>query len=144
MFSHQVRGLLLGRRSGWPNETSSWATLWTALITEYCVKPFFFCRIFIMGINQLCSVYLLHSSHLEKSLQMLMDLVDEMSQDIVKYNNYSRSLSKQQQQKHQVLLPLWLTGAAYRNLLLPKNILWTVFAFRVAHLQYSFASVQMC
>ncbi|KAL7829644.1 hypothetical protein AOLI_G00305290 [Acnodon oligacanthus] len=41
------------------------------------------------------------SSHLEKCLQMLMDRVDEMSQDIVKYNNYSRSLSKQQQQKHQ-------------------------------------------
>ncbi|KAL7830503.1 hypothetical protein SRHO_G00316300 [Serrasalmus rhombeus] len=40
-------------------------------------------------------------SHLEKCLQMLMDRVDEMSQDIVKYNNYSRSLSKQQQQKHQ-------------------------------------------
>ncbi|XP_056335483.1 eukaryotic translation initiation factor 3 subunit H-B [Danio aesculapii] len=42
-----------------------------------------------------------NSSHLEKSLQMLMDRVDDMSQDIVKYNNYSRSLSKQQQQKHQ-------------------------------------------
>lgn len=42
------------------------------------------------------------SSHLEKSLQMLMDRVDEMCQDISKYNNYSRSLSKQQQQKHQV------------------------------------------
>ncbi|KAF7691162.1 eukaryotic translation initiation factor 3 subunit H-B [Silurus meridionalis] len=41
------------------------------------------------------------SSHLEKSLQMLMDRVDEMCQDINKYNNYSRSLSKQQQQKHQ-------------------------------------------
>lgn len=41
------------------------------------------------------------SSHLEKSLQMLMDRVDDMSQDIVKYNNYCRSLSKQQQQKHQ-------------------------------------------
>ncbi|KAI5091712.1 eukaryotic translation initiation factor 3 subunit H-B [Silurus meridionalis] len=40
-------------------------------------------------------------SHLEKSLQMLMDRVDEMCQDINKYNNYSRSLSKQQQQKHQ-------------------------------------------
>ncbi|XP_060798947.1 eukaryotic translation initiation factor 3 subunit H-B [Neoarius graeffei] len=41
------------------------------------------------------------SSHLEKSLQMLMDRVDDMCQDISKYNNYSRSLSKQQQQKHQ-------------------------------------------
>ncbi|KAK3511645.1 hypothetical protein QTP70_014580 [Hemibagrus guttatus] len=41
------------------------------------------------------------SSHLEKSLQMLMDRVDDMCQDINKYNNYSRSLSKQQQQKHQ-------------------------------------------
>ncbi|XP_062869240.1 eukaryotic translation initiation factor 3 subunit H-B [Trichomycterus rosablanca] len=40
-------------------------------------------------------------NHLEKSLQMLMDRVDDMSQDIVKYNNYSRSLSKQQQQKQQ-------------------------------------------
>uniref|UniRef100_A0A8C1GPJ5 Eukaryotic translation initiation factor 3 subunit H n=1 Tax=Cyprinus carpio TaxID=7962 RepID=A0A8C1GPJ5_CYPCA len=43
------------------------------------------------------------STHLEKSLQMLMDRVDEMSQDIVKYNNYCRSLSKQQQQKHQYI-----------------------------------------
>ncbi|TSK31350.1 Eukaryotic translation initiation factor 3 subunit H [Bagarius yarrelli] len=37
----------------------------------------------------------------KKSLQMLMDRVDDMCQDISKYNNYSRSLSKQQQQKHQ-------------------------------------------
>ncbi|XP_027031797.1 eukaryotic translation initiation factor 3 subunit H-B isoform X1 [Tachysurus fulvidraco] len=43
------------------------------------------------------------SSHLEKSLQMLMDRVDDMCQDISKYNNYSRSLSKQQQQKHQYI-----------------------------------------
>ncbi|KAA0710432.1 Eukaryotic translation initiation factor 3 subunit H [Triplophysa tibetana] len=43
------------------------------------------------------------SSHMEKSLQMLMDRVDDMSQDIVKYNNYCRSLSKQQQQKHQYI-----------------------------------------
>ncbi|AWO96938.1 putative eukaryotic translation initiation factor 3 subunit H [Scophthalmus maximus] len=41
------------------------------------------------------------SNHLEKSLQLLMDRVDDMSQDIVKYNTYSRNLSKQQQQKHQ-------------------------------------------
>lgn len=33
-----------------------------------------------------------------------MDRVDDMSQDIVKYNTYSRNLSKQQQQKHQVTL----------------------------------------
>lgn len=31
-----------------------------------------------------------------------MDRVDEMSQDIVKYNTYMRNMSKQQQQKHQV------------------------------------------
>lgn len=31
-----------------------------------------------------------------------MDRVDEMSQDIVKYNTYLRNTSKQQQQKHQV------------------------------------------
>ncbi|KAL4629826.1 eukaryotic translation initiation factor 3 subunit H [Arapaima gigas] len=43
------------------------------------------------------------SNHLEKSLQMLMDRVDDMSQEIVKYNTYSRNLSKQQQQKHQYL-----------------------------------------
>uniref|UniRef100_A0A8C4I8Y1 Eukaryotic translation initiation factor 3 subunit H n=1 Tax=Dicentrarchus labrax TaxID=13489 RepID=A0A8C4I8Y1_DICLA len=43
------------------------------------------------------------SNHLEKSLQLLMDRVDDMSQDIVKYNTYSRNLSKQQQQKHQYL-----------------------------------------
>lgn len=48
---------------------------------------------------QFCS-----SNHLEKSLQLLMDRVDDMSQDIVKYNTYSRNLSKQQQQKHQVTL----------------------------------------
>ncbi|XP_070812752.1 eukaryotic translation initiation factor 3 subunit H-like [Pituophis catenifer annectens] len=30
-----------------------------------------------------------------------MDRVDEMSQDIVKYNTYLRNTSKQQQQKHQ-------------------------------------------
>uniref|UniRef100_A0A3B4X749 Eukaryotic translation initiation factor 3 subunit H n=1 Tax=Seriola lalandi dorsalis TaxID=1841481 RepID=A0A3B4X749_SERLL len=39
------------------------------------------------------------SNHLEKSLQLLMDRVDDMSQDIVKYNTYSRNLSKQQQKK---------------------------------------------
>merc|ERR1739838_965064 len=43
------------------------------------------------------------SNHLEKSLQLLMDRVDDMSQDIVKYNPYSRNCSKQQQQKHQYL-----------------------------------------
>ncbi|XP_003479884.1 eukaryotic translation initiation factor 3 subunit H isoform X1 [Cavia porcellus] len=41
------------------------------------------------------------SSHLGKNLQLLMDRVDEMSQDIVKYNTYMRNTSKQQQQKHQ-------------------------------------------
>ncbi|TKC50916.1 hypothetical protein EI555_019826 [Monodon monoceros] len=41
------------------------------------------------------------SSHLGKTLQLLMDRVDEMSQDIVKYNTYMRNTSKQQQQKHQ-------------------------------------------
>lgn len=39
---------------------------------------------------------------MEKSLQLLMDRVDDMSQDIVKFNTYSRNLTKQQQQKHQV------------------------------------------
>ncbi|KAG9478629.1 hypothetical protein GDO78_012338 [Eleutherodactylus coqui] len=43
------------------------------------------------------------SNHLEKSLQLLMDRVDEMSQDIVKYNTYLRNASKQQQQKHQYI-----------------------------------------
>lgn len=43
------------------------------------------------------------STHLEKSLQMLMDRVDDMSQDTVKNNSYSRSLSERQQQKHQVI-----------------------------------------
>uniref|UniRef100_A0A8C0A4J9 Eukaryotic translation initiation factor 3 subunit H n=1 Tax=Bos mutus grunniens TaxID=30521 RepID=A0A8C0A4J9_BOSMU len=41
------------------------------------------------------------SNHLGKTLQLLMDRVDEMSQDIVKYNTYMRNTSKQQQQKHQ-------------------------------------------
>ncbi|KAH1177228.1 hypothetical protein KIL84_010930 [Mauremys mutica] len=41
------------------------------------------------------------SNHLGKTLQLLMDRVDEMSQDIVKYNTYLRNTSKQQQQKHQ-------------------------------------------
>uniref|UniRef100_A0A8C5PC06 Eukaryotic translation initiation factor 3 subunit H n=1 Tax=Leptobrachium leishanense TaxID=445787 RepID=A0A8C5PC06_9ANUR len=43
----------------------------------------------------------LRSNHLEKSLQLLMDRVDEMSQDIVKFNTYLRNASKQTQQKHQ-------------------------------------------
>ncbi|XP_041101580.1 eukaryotic translation initiation factor 3 subunit H [Polyodon spathula] len=43
------------------------------------------------------------SNHLEKSLQLLMDRVDDMSQDIVKYNTFSRNVSKQQQQKHQYI-----------------------------------------
>lgn len=42
------------------------------------------------------------SNHLEKSLQLLMDRVDDMSQEIVKYDTYCRNLSKQQQQKHHV------------------------------------------
>ncbi|XP_004643662.1 eukaryotic translation initiation factor 3 subunit H [Octodon degus] len=47
-------------------------------------------------------LYSLHfSSHLGKNLQLLMDRVDEMSQDIVMYNTYMRNTSKQQQQKHQ-------------------------------------------
>ncbi|XP_059527850.1 eukaryotic translation initiation factor 3 subunit H isoform X2 [Myotis daubentonii] len=41
------------------------------------------------------------ANHLGKTLQLLMDRVDEMSQDIVKYNTYMRNTSKQQQQKHQ-------------------------------------------
>lgn len=41
------------------------------------------------------------SNHLGKNLQLLMDRVDEMSQDIIKYNTYMRNSSKQQQQKHQ-------------------------------------------
>ncbi|KAF4015999.1 hypothetical protein G4228_008334 [Cervus hanglu yarkandensis] len=41
------------------------------------------------------------SNHLGKTLQLLMDRVDEMSQDIVKYNTHMRNTSKQQQQKHQ-------------------------------------------
>ena len=48
------------------------------------------------------SVYLRFSNHLGKTLQLLMDRVDEMSQDILKYNTYMRNMSKQQQQKHQV------------------------------------------
>ncbi|XP_026139025.1 eukaryotic translation initiation factor 3 subunit H-A isoform X2 [Carassius auratus] len=43
------------------------------------------------------------SNHLEKSLQLLMDRMDDMSQDIGKYNTYCRNLSKQQQQKQQYL-----------------------------------------
>ncbi|XP_043923001.1 eukaryotic translation initiation factor 3 subunit H [Protopterus annectens] len=43
------------------------------------------------------------SNHLEKTLQLLMDRVDDMSQDIIKYNTYLRNASKQQQQKHQYL-----------------------------------------
>ncbi|XP_073702645.1 eukaryotic translation initiation factor 3 subunit H-A-like [Garra rufa] len=43
------------------------------------------------------------SNHLEKSLQLLMDRVDDMSQEIVKFNTYCRNLTKQQQQKQQYL-----------------------------------------
>ncbi|XP_048384367.1 eukaryotic translation initiation factor 3 subunit H-B [Stegostoma tigrinum] len=42
-------------------------------------------------------------NHLEKNLQLLMDRVDEMSQDIIKYNTYMRNVTKQQQQKQQYL-----------------------------------------
>uniref|UniRef100_A0A8C0MR50 eIF3h C-terminal domain-containing protein n=1 Tax=Canis lupus familiaris TaxID=9615 RepID=A0A8C0MR50_CANLF len=45
------------------------------------------------------------SNHLGKNLQLLMDRVDEMSQDIVKYNTYMRNTSKQQQQKRQYQQP---------------------------------------
>lgn len=41
-----------------------------------------------------------------------MDRVDDMSQEIVKYNTYSRNLSKQQQQKHQVLYTFTQTPAS--------------------------------
>ncbi|XP_056618363.1 eukaryotic translation initiation factor 3 subunit H-A isoform X1 [Triplophysa dalaica] len=43
------------------------------------------------------------SNHLEKSLQLLMDRVDDMTQDIVKFNTFCRNNSKQQQQKQQYL-----------------------------------------
>uniref|UniRef100_UPI00398E4114 eukaryotic translation initiation factor 3 subunit H-B n=1 Tax=Pristiophorus japonicus TaxID=55135 RepID=UPI00398E4114 len=42
-------------------------------------------------------------NHLERNLQLLMDRVDEMSQDIIKYNTYMRNVTKQQQQKQQYL-----------------------------------------
>lgn len=54
----------------------------------------------VNSVFQECFLYF--SNHLGKSLQLLMDRVDEMSQDIVKYNTYLRNVSKQQQQKHQV------------------------------------------
>jgi translation initiation factor 3 subunit H len=41
------------------------------------------------------------SNRLGKNLQLLMDRVDEMSQDIIKYNTYMKNTGKQQQQKHQ-------------------------------------------
>ncbi|EHB03952.1 Eukaryotic translation initiation factor 3 subunit H [Heterocephalus glaber] len=41
------------------------------------------------------------SNRLGKNLQLLMDRVDEMSHNIVKYNMYMRNTSKQKQQKHQ-------------------------------------------
>lgn len=40
------------------------------------------------------------SNHLGKNLQLLMDRVDKMSQDIVKYHTYLRKMSERQQQKH--------------------------------------------
>ncbi|XP_059567263.1 eukaryotic translation initiation factor 3 subunit H-like [Myotis daubentonii] len=40
------------------------------------------------------------SHHLGKNLQLLMDRVDKMSQDIVKYRTYMRNMSKRRQQKH--------------------------------------------
>ncbi|XP_026881258.2 eukaryotic translation initiation factor 3 subunit H-B-like isoform X1 [Electrophorus electricus] len=55
-----------------------------------------------MGRGVLCVYVNVPSTHLEKSLQMLMDRVDDMSQEIVKYNDYSRRLRKQQQ-KHQYI-----------------------------------------
>lgn len=41
------------------------------------------------------------SSSLERQLRMLMESVDELSQDSNKYNNYQRQLVKQQQMKQQ-------------------------------------------
>ncbi|CAN0181778.1 eukaryotic translation initiation factor 3 subunit H [Lampetra fluviatilis] len=43
------------------------------------------------------------SNHLEKNLQLLMDRIDDMASDIVKYNTHLRTLGKLQQQKTQYL-----------------------------------------
>ena len=46
-----------------------------------------------------CSWYF--SSFLEKNLRLLMDSVDDLSQETNKFFNYQRSLAKQQQAKQQ-------------------------------------------
>ena len=66
--------------------------------------------------------FLSFSNHLGKSLQLLMDRVDEMSQDIVKYNTYLRNVSKQQQQKHQVGNMENLN----ERIFFPQNMVWVV------------------
>jgi len=43
------------------------------------------------------------SSFLEKNLRLLMDSVDDLSQETNKFFNYQRSLAKQQQSKQQYL-----------------------------------------
>ncbi len=60
------------------------------------------------------------STHLEKSLHMPMDCVDDMSQDIVKYNNYCHSLSKQQKYQviHQTATPVF-SSRDFPTLFLP-------------------------
>uniref|UniRef100_A0A9J7XW29 Eukaryotic translation initiation factor 3 subunit H n=1 Tax=Cyprinus carpio carpio TaxID=630221 RepID=A0A9J7XW29_CYPCA len=70
------------------------------------------------------------SNHLEKSLQLLMDRVDDMNQDIGKYNTYCRNLSKQQQQKQQVhvlsLVCFFLSGVDLMHLHSLLNCLFKV------------------
>jgi len=43
------------------------------------------------------------SSFLEKNLRLMMDAVDDLSQETNKFFNYQRSLAKQQQAKQQYL-----------------------------------------
>ncbi len=49
---------------------------------------------------------------------MPMDRVDDMSQDIIKYNNYCRSLSMQQQQKPSNATPVF-SSRDFPTLFLP-------------------------
>ena len=72
------------------------------------------------------------SSFLEKNLRLLMDSVDDLSQETNKFFNYQRSLAKQQQAKQQYLqkrvndqfgffVYIYYTHSSYQTSIFGKN-----------------------
>ncbi len=95
-FRADIRHLMLLSSS-----VFNWVEDHCGAITLWCAARLL-CKLWLNDLSICC-----HSNHLEKSLQLLMDRMDDMSQDIGKYNTYCRNLSKQTQQKQQVrLFPL--------------------------------------